>query len=122
MISKVIFYLLWPLLWFYMPLTRRARVLVFEGNKILAVKGRIGPNLWQLPGGGIKYGESAIDAARRELKEELNLDIASLIELNDSFIVCKQFGLLFRLHFFTASIHVCGYTKLTLLNSIVPCS
>ncbi len=31
--------------------------------------------VWSKPGGGVEYGESAIDAMIREIKEELNVDI-----------------------------------------------
>lgn len=104
MIYTIVHYLLWPFLWLYTPLTRRSRVLIIQDNKLLVVKGKLGPNVWQLPGGGIKFGESAVEAAKRELKEELYLDAVKIDELNDSFIVCRQFGLLFRLHFFAVSI------------------
>ncbi len=30
---------------------------------------------WSKPGGGVKYGEGAIDAMKREIKEELNIEI-----------------------------------------------
>jgi len=35
-------------------------------------------NLWGIPGGKIKFGESSTDALRREIKEETNLDIESI--------------------------------------------
>lgn len=47
-----------------------------EGKLLLGLRGKE-PNYgkWIIPGGGIKFGESIIDAAKREIKEETNLDI-----------------------------------------------
>lgn len=33
------------------------------------------PGLWELPGGGIDFGEKMEDAAKREVKEEVGLDV-----------------------------------------------
>ncbi len=33
------------------------------------------PNMWCFPGGGVQKGEEPIDAAVREIKEELDLDV-----------------------------------------------
>ena len=38
-------------------------------------------NLWEFPGGKIKEGESFEDAARRELKEELQVELKSIRNL-----------------------------------------
>src|SRR5215207_9445570 len=49
------------------------RILVFEGHD--PVKGE---TFYRPLGGGIEFGERSKDAVRRELKEELNVDIADL--------------------------------------------
>lgn len=49
------------------------RILVFEGHD--PVKGE---TFYRPLGGGIEFGERSEDAVRRELKEELNVDITSL--------------------------------------------
>jgi 8-oxo-dGTP pyrophosphatase MutT (NUDIX family) len=49
------------------------RILVFEGHD--PVKGE---TFYRPLGGGIEFGERSENAVRRELKEELNVDIADL--------------------------------------------
>lgn len=50
-----------------------------RGAELLAIPGHdpaTGARFWLLPGGGIEFGERAEDAARREVREELNVEIA----------------------------------------------
>lgn len=55
-------------------MTLGVRVLaVDEAGRILLVKHGYTPG-WHLPGGGVDLGESAPEAARRELKEEANVE------------------------------------------------
>ena len=70
-----LFYLLWPLVWFYAPLTIRVRVVLLYEDEVLVVKNWFGPNSWQLPGGGRKRNEKIIEAGIREIKEELSIDL-----------------------------------------------
>lgn len=46
------------------------RVLVIKDDQVLLVRHRTGKNPWSLPGGGVKAGETAADAAKREAREE----------------------------------------------------
>ena len=57
-----------------------ARVVVVDASdRVLLLRGvdpqRPGPAVWHTPGGGIDPGESARRAARRELAEEVGLDL-----------------------------------------------
>ncbi len=70
-----LYYLLWPLVWFYAPLKVRVRVALVCKGRILVVKNWFGPNNWQLPGGGRKFGESIQRTAYREILEELSITL-----------------------------------------------
>jgi 8-oxo-dGTP pyrophosphatase MutT (NUDIX family) len=59
------------------PHTRGVKCVVREGDAVLFVRHAYGDRAcWELPGGGIKRGEDPRDAAAREAKEELGLDLA----------------------------------------------
>ncbi len=99
LVFKILFWILWPLIFLYAPVNKRARVLVINGNEFLAVKSYFGNNNWQLPGGGIKFKESAKDAASRELQEELSLTLNKL----DNLVLDKNYwecGLFMRYSIF----------------------
>ena len=57
-----------------------AALIVNDQNDLLITirAGDPGKGLWDLPGGFVDPGESAEQALRREIKEELNLEVASL--------------------------------------------
>ena len=71
----------------------RAAAIITEGQKILLVKHKKNDKeYWLLPGGGVKYGESLVEALKRELHEELNLhvDVKDIIYINDSINVEEE--------------------------------
>jgi ADP-ribose pyrophosphatase YjhB (NUDIX family) len=67
-----------------------------DGNILLGRKAKgVGPypDTWQFPGGGINLEEeSIIDAVKREVKEETNLDIAQIekVDFDEDFKLNKQ--------------------------------
>jgi len=47
-------------------------------NQVLMIRTQKWSNLWGIPGGKTKYGETSAAALRREIKEETNLEIADI--------------------------------------------
>ncbi|MGV8121120.1 MAG: NUDIX domain-containing protein [Candidatus Xenobiia bacterium LiM19] len=65
----------------------RVAVVLLRDSKILMVEHqKDGKTYWLLPGGGLNYGEKIEECARREIKEETNLDISigSFLFLSES--------------------------------------
>jgi ADP-ribose pyrophosphatase YjhB (NUDIX family) len=55
-------------------------IIVLRGEEVLLIKRGKPPaqNAWSLPGGGQELGETAEEAARRELLEETGLEVGAL--------------------------------------------
>lgn len=59
------------------PIPSNAVIIENEKNEILMVKRRIEPRAgtWDLPGGFLKPGENFFDSVKREIREELHIEI-----------------------------------------------
>jgi mutator protein MutT len=63
---------------------RYSGVIIRSNNKVLLCKRKNYmkyPGEWSVPGGSIESGETPIDAAARELKEETSIDVTSPLTL-----------------------------------------
>lgn len=54
---------------------------IVRGDEVLLVRHTYGSRRWQLPGGTIAAGEAPFEAARREMREELGVELSDLREL-----------------------------------------
>ena len=57
------------------PEVRGVKCVITDGDRVLLVRHTYGPRGWDLPGGSMKRGEEPVDAARREMHEELGVSI-----------------------------------------------
>ncbi len=64
--------------WRKAPIAGVSVVVTNIGGDVLLLKHSYGPAVWALPGGGLKRGEDPMEAARREVREELGLELARL--------------------------------------------
>ncbi|MEQ8412659.1 MAG: NUDIX domain-containing protein [Erythrobacter sp.] len=64
--------------WRGVPIAGCAVVIENDAGEILLLRHSYGPRGWALPGGGIGRGEAPEAAARREIAEELAMDLARL--------------------------------------------
>ena len=69
----------WLALWLLSPLHRgRGRgvkgILTHDG-RVLLVQHTYGPRRWEIPGGGLRRGEEPVDGIRREIREELGVEL-----------------------------------------------
>lgn len=58
------------------PSTRGVSVAIRHGDRLLCIRESYRPGL-SLPGGGIDRGETPLEAAQREAREEVGLDLAA---------------------------------------------
>jgi 8-oxo-dGTP pyrophosphatase MutT (NUDIX family) len=72
-IGRVCYYLSWPLVYMMLRRTCRTRVLIICDGQVVVVHGWLANGKWQLPGGGRHRGESSLQAAIREVHEEVGL-------------------------------------------------
>ncbi len=76
-LAYVVAYRLLRLWWIVRrPAHRGALVALWHDGEILVLRSSYRPG-WSLPGGGLARGESAREAASRELREEVGLDVAA---------------------------------------------
>lgn len=64
--------------WRKVPLAGVSVIVTNLAGDVLLLKHSYGPAVWSLPGGGLSRGEDPIAAARREVREELGVDLARL--------------------------------------------
>jgi 8-oxo-dGTP pyrophosphatase MutT (NUDIX family) len=72
----------YPLLkvyWFLLrPRTVGVRCLITNGNTILLIRHSYGSKRWSVPGGGVKSQESLAATAKREVFEEVGIEVSSI--------------------------------------------
>ncbi|MFB7667601.1 NUDIX domain-containing protein [Kitasatospora sp. NPDC056138] len=59
------------------PTTYGCLLVTDPAGRILGMRSTIDPTVWNMPGGNVEHGESPFDAALRETREELGLDLAA---------------------------------------------
>ncbi len=64
--------------WRKAPIAGVSVVITNLGGDVLLLKHSYGPAVWALPGGGLRRGEDAMEAARREVREELGIEVSRL--------------------------------------------
>ena len=87
LVGRILYFVFFPLLRVYFSTSKNLRaygVLEYDG-KVLIVKNWIGSGKWSFPGGGGHNGEALEDTLKREIHEEIGLNIEK-----------KQIKLLFK--------------------------
>lgn len=59
--------------YWFRPHTRGVHCLITCKKRILLIRHTYGLDYWELPGGGLRPGETALEAIRREVLEEVGL-------------------------------------------------
>jgi phosphoglycolate phosphatase len=60
------------------PITTVGALIFNPTREVLMIRTHKWSDLWGIPGGKIKWGETSEDALRREIKEETNLDVSNI--------------------------------------------
>jgi ADP-ribose pyrophosphatase YjhB (NUDIX family) len=62
----------------HFPITTVGALIFNRAREVLMIRTHKWSNLWGIPGGKIKWGETAEDALRREIREETALEITNI--------------------------------------------
>jgi ADP-ribose pyrophosphatase YjhB (NUDIX family) len=60
------------------PIVTVGALISNDADQVLMIRTQKWSNLWGIPGGKIKWGEPSVDALRREIKEETDLEITDI--------------------------------------------
>lgn len=85
--------------------------LILEGGSILLVRRKYSPSkgLWAIPGGHVKLGESVLEAAARELREETGIEGSPLGVVNvDDAITVDRSGVRYHYVLVTVLLEIVG--------------
>lgn len=89
-----------------------ALAVVIRGDHVLLAKRRNEPDagLWGFPGGHVDLGETALDAATRELHEETGITARPLQYLTNIDVIIRDEDGLIQFHFLLAAV-MCEYVS-----------
>ncbi|MEK7063080.1 MAG: NUDIX domain-containing protein [Patescibacteria group bacterium] len=65
------------------PHTHGVKVLIEHEGQFLFIRHTYQPNFWSLPGGAVERGETEEQAVRREVHEEIGVELGALIRLGE---------------------------------------
>jgi ADP-ribose pyrophosphatase YjhB (NUDIX family) len=81
---RAAYWVRWALAFVRKPRGRGVKALVVNAGEVLLVHHTYGPREWELPGGGARRREDAEAALRRELREELRVEVSEATLLGSS--------------------------------------
>ncbi|MTH35368.1 NUDIX domain-containing protein [Paracoccus limosus] len=89
-----------------------ALAVTLQGDRVLLVRRRNPPDagLWGYPGGHVEAGETALDAAARELAEETGVIAKPLAYLDNVDVIERGADGALRFHFLLAAV-LCDYVS-----------
>jgi ADP-ribose pyrophosphatase YjhB (NUDIX family) len=64
--------------WRGTPIAGVSVIVTNLAGDVLLLRHSYGPAVWSLPGGGLARGEDPLEAARREVREELGVELARI--------------------------------------------
>ncbi len=91
---RYIYKALYPLALFYWfifsPKTTGVKCIVCSEDEVLLIKNTYGPTKWTLPGGGVHKGESPESTAKREVLEEVGIEVKDIRYLGN-FLYTREY-------------------------------
>lgn len=91
--NRILTKLIHPILqiyWFvFRPKTQGVKCIISNDGKVLMIRNTYGHKLWTFPGGGIDQGETAEQAVKREVVEEVGVKVKNLRKIGEFTITAE---------------------------------